>query len=84
MPTPFIAPGARALHLNSLALSALFPLASCSITAPSDGDLMDRPARVDAGTGGDASVADSGHDAGPPDGAGPLRCTPACLAKQFA
>src|SRR5687768_11168929 len=95
MSTPFIAPRARALSLNWLAASALFPLASgCSITAPSDGDLMDRPARVDAGTGGDAAVADSGYDAGlldsgtsggdagPPDGATPLRCTPACSAKQ--
>lgn len=53
---------------------------------------MDRPARVDAGTGGDAAVADSGYDAGlldsgssgdaEPDGAAPLRCSPACSAKQ--
>ena len=52
-----------------LAASLLLTLASaCSLTAPSDGDLMDRPARVDSGAADDAGAGgnppgDAGDDA---------------------
>lgn len=82
---------------RSAAGIALLLASSCSLTAPSDGDLMDRPARVDsglAGSGGDA-LRDAGDDvtavdaggAGGRDGAAgdaapPPRCEPACAAKE--
>jgi hypothetical protein len=73
----------------------LVALASaCSLTAPSDGDLMDRPDRVDAGDSGAAgaagnTLADAGHDGSAgsrdagSDAAAPPQCVPACSAKQL-
>jgi hypothetical protein len=92
MPSPLIARRVAHPDLERLTAGVLVALASsCSLTAPSDGDLMDHPARVDAGgspskdAGDDARVEDSGTtdggDAGPTDAAVPPRCAPACTAK---